>query len=71
MIQTLFVFLLFTFTTPSPDAPSTRARTVTKIQTLQFEGDAAALGAYVDAIIDNNYEDDNTNPQLLRLSTCS
>ena len=51
---------------PSPDAPSARTWTVSKLQSLQFEGDAAALGAYVDAIIDNNYEDDNADPQLLR-----
>lgn len=47
-------------------APSARAWAVSKLKSLSFEGDADALGQYVDALIENNRDTEEGDPALLR-----
>lgn len=50
------------------NAPPTSARawSVAKLTSLKFEGDADALAAYVDALVENNRETESGDPVLLR-----
>ncbi|PXF45271.1 Zinc finger CCCH domain-containing protein 41 [Gracilariopsis chorda] len=47
-------------------AASARAWSVAKLRELNFEGDAEALGQYIDAVIENNRDAENGDPDLLR-----
>ncbi|KAI0561099.1 RNA-binding protein [Gracilaria domingensis] len=47
-------------------ATSARAWSVAKLRELNFEGDAEALGQYIDAVIENNRDAENGDPELLR-----
>lgn len=52
--------------TSNPPSLSARAWSVAKLTSLKFEGDADALAAYVDALVENNREIENGDPVLLR-----
>lgn len=50
----------------NPSSTSARAWSVAKLTSLKFEGDADALAAYVDALVENNRDTENGDPVLLR-----